>query len=369
MRVNNISFTGYDARKLDGFVMTSNYGNIVEEMTRIGQQEGFNVYFVNYNNSDTFEIRKNQKIKEENYPPLDYPQDAMGIHKNKLLTAFEDERITDAVKHHFSLIRDRKEVQACKKFPIHEVKTKLSELMNLPTQTINGEKVYFYTDANTKKTIPMGEDEFITKFATNKNALETMLDKTHIRGGNYFITKNKSGEDELIIGADELKKFDKDQIKHMFSVQTVRVIPQMDKDLDLFIRPLNNGRILIADDNKKKLMENLCIAYRHILCKHELYATATTGRLVSEAANLNVHKYLAGQLGGSEQLGAQIINNDLDVMIFLRDPASHQSYEEYSNLFRLCDTHNIPVATNLATAEVLLLALDRGDLDWRNVVR
>ena len=126
---------------------------------------------------------------------------------------------------------------------------------------------------------------------------------------------------------------------------------------------------LIADDNKKKLMENLCIAYRHILCKHELYATATTGRLVSEAANLNVHKYLAGQLGGSEQLGAQIINNDLDVMIFLRDPASHQSYVEYSNLFRLCDTHNIPVATNLATAEVLLLALDRGDLDWRNVVR
>ena len=84
---------------------------------------------------------------------------------------------------------------------------------------------------------------------------------------------------------------------------------------------------------------------------------------------MNVHKYLAGQLGGSEQLGAQIINNDLDMMIFLRDPASHQSYEEYSNLFRLCDTHNIPAATNLATAEVLLLALDRGDLDWRNVVR
>lgn len=126
---------------------------------------------------------------------------------------------------------------------------------------------------------------------------------------------------------------------------------------------------LIADDNKKKLMENLCIAYRHILCEHKLYATATTGRLVEEAANLSVHKHLAGQLGGSEQLGAQIINNDLDVMIFLRDPSSHQSYEIYSNLFRLCDTHNIPTATNLATAEVLLLALDRGDLDWRNVVK
>ena len=252
MRINNINFTGYDARKLDGFVMTSNYGNVANAMTQIGQIEGFNIYFSNYTNSDTFEITQNKKLEEENFPPLEYTQDAMGIRKNKLLTSFEDDRIIDTVKHHFDLKRDRQEVQARKQHPIHEIKAKLSELLNLPTQTINGEKVYFYTDANTKKTIPMGEDEFITKFATNKNALETMLDKTHIRGGNYFITKNKSGEDELIIGADELKKFDKDQIKHMFSVQTVRVIPQMDKDLDLFIRPLNNGRILIADDNMTK---------------------------------------------------------------------------------------------------------------------
>ena len=108
---------------------------------------------------------------------------------------------------------------------------------------------------------------------------------------------------------------------------------------------------LIAHDNKKKLMENLCIAYRHILCKHDIYATGTTGRLVEEAANLVVHKYLSAHLGGEQQMGAQIINNDIDLMIFL------------------CDMHNIPLATNLATAEVLLLALDRGDLDWRNVMR
>ncbi len=126
---------------------------------------------------------------------------------------------------------------------------------------------------------------------------------------------------------------------------------------------------LVADDTKKKLMENLCIAYRHILCKHELYATATTGRLVEEAANLSVHKYLAGQLGGSEQIGAQIMNNGIDAMIFLRNPSSPQHFDEFNSLFRLCDAHNIPLATNLATAEILLLALDRGDLDWRNVVR
>ena len=94
---------------------------------------------------------------------------------------------------------------------------------------------------------------------------------------------------------------------------------------------------LIAHDNKKKLMENLCIAYRHILCRHEIYATGTTGRLVEEAANLVVHKYLSSHLGGDKQMGAQIINNDIDVMIYLRDPVSHQDYEsEVNSILHLC---------------------------------
>ena len=127
---------------------------------------------------------------------------------------------------------------------------------------------------------------------------------------------------------------------------------------------------LIAHDNKKKLMENLCIAYRHILCKHDLFATGTTGRLVEEAANLTVQKYLSARLGGEQQMGAQIANNDIDLMIFLRDPISPHSYESQVNsIIHLCDMHNIPLATNLATAEVMLLALDRGDLDWRNVMK
>ena len=127
---------------------------------------------------------------------------------------------------------------------------------------------------------------------------------------------------------------------------------------------------LIAHDNKKKLMENLCIAYRHILCKHDLFATGTTGRLVEEAANLTVQKYLSARLGGEQQMGAQIANNDIDLMIFLRDPVSPHSYESQVNsILHLCDIHNIPLATNLATAEVMLLALDRGDLDWRNVMK
>ena len=127
---------------------------------------------------------------------------------------------------------------------------------------------------------------------------------------------------------------------------------------------------MIAHDTKKKLMQNFCIAYRGILCKNEIYATGTTGRLIEEATNLNVHKYLAGHLGGEQQLGAQIEHNQIDLVIFLRDPLTPKSHEPVvNNVVRLCDVHNIPLATNVATAELLVKALDRGDLDWREVVR
>ena len=122
----------------------------------------------------------------------------------------------------------------------------------------------------------------------------------------------------------------------------------------------------IAHDTKKKLMQNFCIAYRGILSKNELYATGTTGRLIEEVTNLNIHKFLAGHLGGEQQLGAQIEHNDMDLIIFLRDPIAPKRHEpDVHNIVRLCDTHNIPIATNLATAELLIKALNRGDLDWR----
>lgn len=127
---------------------------------------------------------------------------------------------------------------------------------------------------------------------------------------------------------------------------------------------------LVAHDAKKKLMQNFCIAYRGILTKHELFATGTTGRLIEEVANLSVHKYLAGHLGGSQQLGAQIEHNDIDMVIFLRDPLRPKSHEPDINIIvRLCDEHNIPLATNLATAELLIRALDRGDLEWREMYK
>ena len=127
---------------------------------------------------------------------------------------------------------------------------------------------------------------------------------------------------------------------------------------------------LIAHDSKKKLMQNFCIAYRGILCKHTLYATGTTGRLIEEAANLSVYKYLAGHLGGEQQMASQIEQNQLDLLIFLRDPLNPKHHEpDVNKAVQLCDMHNIPLATNVATAELLIKSLDRGDLEWREIYR
>lgn len=123
---------------------------------------------------------------------------------------------------------------------------------------------------------------------------------------------------------------------------------------------------LIAHDAKKNLIQNFCVAYRGILSHHDLYATGTTGRMIEEVTNLTVHKFLAGHIGGEQQLGSMIESNDLDMMIFLRDLQTKKTHDiDINNIFTLCDIHNIPLATNLATAELMIKALERGDLDWR----
>ena len=125
---------------------------------------------------------------------------------------------------------------------------------------------------------------------------------------------------------------------------------------------------LIAHDSKKKLMQNFCIAYRGILSKHELYATGTTGLLIEEVPNLRIHKFLPGETGGARQLASQIEQGNLDMVIFLRDPLHVKAEEpEVNSIVRLCDSYNIPIGTNLATAELLIKALERGDLEWRNI--
>lgn len=125
----------------------------------------------------------------------------------------------------------------------------------------------------------------------------------------------------------------------------------------------------LAHDKKKELMAQFCIAYKGILEKHTLYATDTTGKVISENTGLNVYRFLSGVQGGDQQIGARVAYNEIDLVLFFRDPLTAEGYEpDISGLLRLCDMHNIPIATNLATAEVLVHGLDRGDLDWRDIV-
>lgn len=120
----------------------------------------------------------------------------------------------------------------------------------------------------------------------------------------------------------------------------------------------------------KKLLQNFCIAYRGILSKHELYATGTSGRLIEEATNLNIHKLLAGHVGGEQQMASMIEQNQIDLLISLRDPFMAKKQEPDANkIFRLCDTHIIPLATNLASAELLIKSLEKGELDWREMYK
>lgn len=126
---------------------------------------------------------------------------------------------------------------------------------------------------------------------------------------------------------------------------------------------------LLSHDRKKELMVQFCIAYSGILAKHNICATATTGRVVGEATGLPITLYLSHEHGGSQQIGARIAYNEIDMVLFFTEPQSHDLDQDLDYITRLCDQYNIPVATNLATAEMLILGLARGDLDWRDGVK
>ena len=116
-------------------------------------------------------------------------------------------------------------------------------------------------------------------------------------------------------------------------------------------------------------MVDFCIAYSGILRQHNLFATGTTGNMVEEATGLPIKKFLPGHEGGDQQIEARIAYNEIDAVLFFRDPLTAQPNEtKINSLFRLCDVHNIPLATNVATAEVLIMGIERGDLGWRDIV-
>lgn len=126
---------------------------------------------------------------------------------------------------------------------------------------------------------------------------------------------------------------------------------------------------IIAHNSKKSLIEDFCVAYKGILSKHDIYATGTTGRRIEEVTNLQVHKFLAGSVGGDKQFMAMIERNGMDMVILFHNPNMANSKEPDVYLIAsYCDQYNIPVATNIATAESLIMGLDRGDLEWREQI-
>lgn len=125
---------------------------------------------------------------------------------------------------------------------------------------------------------------------------------------------------------------------------------------------------LIAHNNRKELMVQFCTAYCGILAKHTLCATATTGQMAAEATGLTIHRFMSFYHGGGQQIGARIAYNELDMVLCFDDPNTKEPSPDIIYISRLCDKNNIPYASNIATAEMLVLGLARGDLDWREVV-
>lgn len=127
---------------------------------------------------------------------------------------------------------------------------------------------------------------------------------------------------------------------------------------------------ITAHNSKKSLIEDFCIAYKGILSKHEVYATGTTGRRIEDVTSLHVHKFLAGAVGGDKQFTEMIERGDMDLVILFYNPTMVSPKEpDINQISRRCDQYNIPVATNIATAECLILSLSRGDLDWREQMK
>ncbi|WP_342525699.1 methylglyoxal synthase [Chryseomicrobium sp. FSL W7-1435] len=123
---------------------------------------------------------------------------------------------------------------------------------------------------------------------------------------------------------------------------------------------------LIAHDKKKDDLIQFVTAYRDTLLKHDLYATGTTGSRIENEVGVSIHKFKSGPLGGDQQIGSAIADNLMDMVIFFRDPLTAQPHEpDVTALIRLCDVYQIPLATNMGTAEVLLKGIEEGFLDWR----
>ena len=261
MKINNtqqnINFQGYDARRLKGFVMNSNFEGIAEEMRKIGEIENFKVYL--FENSPAKPRLKTDRFEYTQNNKGCWAQDYWGIIGDSLL-AFENSPKTETLKNFFNLKNNKFQEFIHEMMNVKDQQEYVDLLYNLPIVKKNGKEFVEIPTPEGSEYI----DKKIYDFELEKNSelLKNILSKTHIKGGNYFITKNKQGEDELLIGQNELKKFSIEELQQIFKIKNIHPIPQADFHIDLFLRPLKDKKVLIADDNT--MLETLAKGFESI---------------------------------------------------------------------------------------------------------
>lgn len=246
---NNISpfFKGYDARPLKGFLLTRNYKGIAQELRQIGEHQGFDVFVLHSGN-----VSKNKFQDEKNIAKI-FAQDYWSIINNKLASFYTEKKssLTATLKLAFGLENEPVQANVRNNNTFHSTETELLKL----TDKIRG-VVKSPIDIPAVDGMLIDMENRLEHVSANYRAL---CDFSHIAGGNFFISKNAKGKDSLLIGEDELAKFAKPEIKKMFGVDNVCVVPQMDNHIDLFLRPLNNGIVLVADESKTNGILQNCV--------------------------------------------------------------------------------------------------------------
>ncbi len=228
--VSTTTFKGYDARVLKGFFMNTNCCNIAKEMQAIGQKEGFKIFSIHPKQGDVLCSEGLPKYRKDTANV--WAQDSWTFLKNKLL-AYEFSSHSNAVKNFFKLKYDDLQKNKRNTPFIQGISANLSAL-HKQIRRDNFDENYDRTER-----IPL-----IREYNNTKETYKTLMDSTHISGGNIFIT-----QDQLLLGENELKKYTIDELKSMFNTDKITILPQMDFHLDLFIRPLDKKRILLTDDN------------------------------------------------------------------------------------------------------------------------
>lgn len=242
---NNINFSGYDARKIKAFIMNNNYADIANEVKKIGEIENFKVLLLE-NGSNGLTLKSDKFELSKQHTGGSWTQDLWGIVNNTLLARDNLDDKTKIWRMFLGLIPNKTQLRKQEESGLHKLSHFVDLLYNFPVINKNGKQfVQLPTPDGFMEVEKSIHDE---QLKIHADRLGEISKQCHIKGGNYFITKGANNKDELLIGQNELDKFNLEQLKEMFQTDKIHIIPQADYHLDLFIRPLKDKKVLVADD-------------------------------------------------------------------------------------------------------------------------